>query len=236
MITRCPTDWTPDPTWDAGDRFTRSDGAVCIRPSPLGGRGWQLRPAAADVPLRTKAGRARTWRSPQAAMAWLDGEHPSATAVLPGPIRAITVRQPWAGAIAQGPKRVENRTWRVAVPEQGRLLAIHAGSTYDRLTPEAWEDYRLWWPEAPKHRGLVQGQVVGVALLTGIEAAPVQSTRDGLPPWCVPSSPEKTNYWWRLDAVMPVDGPRLPGKLGLWQLPDGDARSLTEQWIDWRNR
>lgn len=48
-------------------------------------------------------------------------------------MRAITVKQPWAWAIAAGGKDVENRTkpdpWRSAV---GERLAIHAGKGWDR--------------------------------------------------------------------------------------------------------
>ena len=43
-------------------------------------------------------------------------------------IKALSIRQPWAWAIVQGLKPVENRTWRTAY--RG-LLAIHASKTYD---------------------------------------------------------------------------------------------------------
>jgi hypothetical protein len=43
-----------------------------------------------------------------------------------GTMRGLTIRQPWAAAIARGLKRVENRTWSTAY--RGRLL-IHAGKS-----------------------------------------------------------------------------------------------------------
>lgn len=44
-------------------------------------------------------------------------------------IRALTIRQPWAAAIAHADKRVENRTWPTSY--RGTLL-IHASKTVDR--------------------------------------------------------------------------------------------------------
>lgn len=45
------------------------------------------------------------------------------------PVRILTVRQPWAAAIAHADKRVENRTWSTSY--RGWLL-IHAGKLADR--------------------------------------------------------------------------------------------------------
>lgn len=47
-------------------------------------------------------------------------------------MRALTIRQPWAGRIAHGDKRVENRTWGTAY--RG-LLLVHAGAQYLCLNP-----------------------------------------------------------------------------------------------------
>jgi len=44
-------------------------------------------------------------------------------------IRALTIRQPWAAAIAYADKRVENRVWATAY--RGPVL-IHAGKAMDR--------------------------------------------------------------------------------------------------------
>lgn len=49
-------------------------------------------------------------------------------------VKALTVRQPWAGLIALGIKDVENRTWTpVPVLVPGDRFAIHAGTGYDRV-------------------------------------------------------------------------------------------------------
>jgi len=49
-------------------------------------------------------------------------------------MRALTVRQPWAGAmfIGEGAKRVENRTWNTTM--RGTVL-IHAGKAIDMDAP-----------------------------------------------------------------------------------------------------
>ncbi|MGW2426066.1 ASCH domain-containing protein [Streptomyces sp. NPDC001709] len=44
-------------------------------------------------------------------------------------IRALTIRQPYAAAVAHADKRIENRTWPTSY--RGTLL-IHAGKTVDR--------------------------------------------------------------------------------------------------------
>lgn len=41
---------------------------------------------------------------------------------------ALTLLQPYASAIAYGPKRIENRLWRRAVPPGGLWVGLHAGS------------------------------------------------------------------------------------------------------------
>ena len=43
-------------------------------------------------------------------------------------LRALTIRQPWAWAIAAGFKKVENRGW---LPSYRGLVAIHSGLTVD---------------------------------------------------------------------------------------------------------
>lgn len=43
-------------------------------------------------------------------------------------MRGLSVKQPWAGAIAYGPKRVENRPWMAPSSIIGETIAIHASS------------------------------------------------------------------------------------------------------------
>ena len=87
--------------------------------------------------------------------------------------RALTLQQPYASAIAVGPKRVENRTVGRRIPPQGLWVGLHAGKTLYR--PEsahgrlaAWwnEELSEWrrelWPDAPSVEALPFGAMLGV--------------------------------------------------------------------------
>lgn len=113
-------------------------------------------------------------------------------------MKALTIRQPWADAIAQpsdNPKRTENRTRRTSYV--GTVL-IHAGLAEDvgALPPEMTAD----WPDT-------RGAIIAVADLIGCHQADRCCK-----PWGFP------NVWhWELAAVRALVTP-LPakGQLGLW--------------------
>ena len=82
--------------------------------------------------------------------------------------RALTVRQPWAWAIAAGHKDCENRTW--ATSHRG-WLAIHAAAT----AADAVEDARcaqilgaLAGVAAPATQDLVRSAIIAVVFLDDI--------------------------------------------------------------------
>jgi hypothetical protein len=54
------------------------------------------------------------------------------TAVITAPLRVLTVRQPWADAIARGGKAIENRTWPAPAKHVGTRILIHAAAAPDR--------------------------------------------------------------------------------------------------------
>ena len=123
-------------------------------------------------------------------------------------MRALTIRQPWADAIARGEKKIENRTRRTAF--RGKLL-IHAGLTGDRQA--VLDGVR---PGAD-----VRGAVLAVAELVGCH----QDANPAAPcdPWGLP------NQWhWELSDVRPLPRP-VPAKgcLGLW-LPDVETLAAVE--------
>lgn len=78
----------------------------------------------------------------------------------PGP-RVLTVRQPFAWAIASGRKKVENRKWQT--PYRG-VVYIHAGRAFRREAAE-WlaQTFRIKVPQ-----NLPRGAVVAVADLTDV--------------------------------------------------------------------
>jgi len=90
---------------------------------------------------------------------------------------AITVRLPWAAAIRDGEKLVENRGRMVAAEHVGRRVAIHTGSVWDAA---AVTDPRLrrWWYGHEAQRSLsgsefrgLFGKVLAVATLVGCHEA-----------------------------------------------------------------
>lgn len=115
-------------------------------------------------------------------------------------IRALTIRQPWAAAIAYADKRVENRTWPTRY--RGPVL-IHTSKSVDRsaLRHE---------PMAAVVRGLqlTAGAVIAVARVTGCHGDDGECT-----PWSATG-----HFHWTLAAeVAPLTEPvAWSGHLGLW--------------------
>lgn len=140
-------------------------------------------------------------------------------------MRALTIRQPWADAIALGPKRIENRSWKLPAAHDGAHILIHAGSQPARLD----DDFdpggafgrlflRLRRKIGPR------GKVVAVATLTGCHWSD-----DGAccGPWGFPGS-----YHWTLDSVVALDQPvPASGALGFWT-PDDDVLAAVQRQID----
>jgi hypothetical protein len=160
-------------------------------------------------------------------------------------MRAITVKQPWAWAIAVGAKTVENRSrpapWRSAV---GERIAIHAGKGWDRAAlskgspmwelahaTEAWRvtrDVAAAVPLASLVTYLVptfhwRGAVMATAVLADVhEATPVEQTCC-CRPWGIYAYEDgDTNpLAWHLVLrdIQPMKPILCPGALGLWTVP-----------------
>jgi len=119
-------------------------------------------------------------------------------------VRVLTVRQPWAWAIVQGGKDVENRSW--STKHRGPLL-IHAGSAFERDGYETVK--RLGSRPPPPVDELVHGAIIGVVEL-------VDCVQDSDSEWAVPGQ-----WQWCLQSPRVVQAVPCPGKLGLWQPPTG---------------
>ena len=130
-------------------------------------------------------------------------------------LKAITVQQPWAWAIAAGIKLVENRTW--ATNYRGPL-AIHAGKTVDTdsvamvksMLVELGVVKSLEEP-APHPHLKATGAVVAIANLTGI-------CEDSARCYCGPWAAIGPKHW-QLKDVDAFDEP-VParGAQGLWNI------------------
>jgi predicted transcriptional regulator len=111
-------------------------------------------------------------------------------------MRALTVRQPWAGLIVAGVKAVENRTWRPPADVIGERIAIHAG----RHAVDACS-YGV--------DTSARGAIVGTVRIVDV-------VRDAESVWAQPDC-----WHWMLDEASALTVPvPAKGRLGLWEVPD----------------
>ncbi len=95
-------------------------------------------------------------------------------------MRALSIHQPWAWAILQAGKTVENRTW--STKYRGPLL-VHASksrASYDREKTLDWKT--LYGVDLPPWEELVTGAVVGVVDVVDC-VSPTSSRAIRLNPW-----------------------------------------------------
>jgi len=138
-------------------------------------------------------------------------------------LKVLTVRQPYASAIAIGKKKIEYRTWNT--PYRGKL-AIHVSSSYPRENKNqgAEEPYATWLrPIIEQNGSLPLGQVIAVVDLVDIlivnrkNAARIEQLNEGL------RIPADYDYAWVLENPRMLETPiTVKGKLNLWELPELD--------------
>lgn len=117
-----------------------------------------------------------------------------------GSLPALSVRQPWAWAIEQGHKPIENRTWTTSY--RGPLI-IHASSSRDSLG-----EGRGVLPEYVPAEELIFGALICVVQLVDVvPLARVRSNPYAEGPWC-----------WLLEDVRRIRPIRMPGKQGLFRV------------------
>ncbi|TXH11974.1 MAG: ASCH domain-containing protein [Hyphomicrobiaceae bacterium] len=111
-------------------------------------------------------------------------------------MKALTIKQPFAHAIAIGAKLVEYRSWKT---DYRGPLAIHAGCAIPRITD--WDEVRAHYNiDLPDDQEFVLGAIVATAELINV-------TGDA-----------DTGYEWHLSSVMPLSKPvNCLGKLRLWE-------------------
>jgi hypothetical protein len=155
-------------------------------------------------------------------------------------MRALSIQQPWAWAIAQGKKPVENRTWPTAYcgpvaihaskkPDKDALGLIASRDRYSPLVKAVAWHTRLWAP--PEY---VYGAILAVADLSGChewsecEDGAAEPDRGELRP-CSPWA-AKWQHHWVLGNVRRLARP-VPcrGALGLWRLPDDAGKAVLRQ-------
>lgn len=152
-------------------------------------------------------------------------------------MRILTIRQPWAWAIAAGFKHVENRSRNIAGDYRG-LVAIHAGRQEDtgaRTHPEIIRLAREHWGVEPTDlfTGMPKmfGHVIAVANLWAVHKHP-----GGAGFLCCPNAPDRYLRWaepgvWHLCFSVPrklAEPIPYKGALGLRRLDDETIARIKE--------
>ncbi|WP_438479162.1 hypothetical protein [Streptomyces asiaticus] len=125
-------------------------------------------------------------------------------------MRALTIRQPWAGAIAHQTKRVENRSWKLPAKHHGARILIHAGAQPDK-------DAIVYGPNLD-----VYSAVVATATL-----ADCHWSDDGT--CCGPWGFGKAYHWTLTDVVALTEPVPAKGKLGIWTPSEDIITAATAQ-------
>lgn len=143
-------------------------------------------------------------------------------------MRALTLIQPWAWAIAYAGKDLENRSWKPpANLSPTETIAIHAGKGWDREA-FAWlrtNALRLGIPMCPPRGQHQHGRIVAVCRVAGYFLEP-NVKRPGEPPnpWF---NPPPDGCAWHLTNIARLPDPvECRGALGLFEIPDGVEGSI----------
>ncbi|WP_309032587.1 ASCH domain-containing protein [Streptomyces alfalfae] len=131
-------------------------------------------------------------------------------------MKALTIRQPWAGAIAHQSKRVENRSWKLPAAHHGARILIHAGAQPDR-NAEVHGDHLD-----------VRSAIVAVATITGCHWA---DTWDCCGPWAF----DEVYHWTLADVTALPEPVPARGALGFWTVPDDVLAAVQQQLALERN-
>jgi hypothetical protein len=118
----------------------------------------------------------------------------------------LTLRQPFASAIAIGPKRIENRPRRMTIEPGGTWVGLHAGITdyedAEGVLRACVQTGR--WLGAPALADLPRGMLLGAMLIDGVHRYPVGPALP-LPP---PTGDSAAARLARLAAPTPPDPPK----------------------------
>jgi hypothetical protein len=148
---------------------------------------------------------------------------------------ALTIRQPWAWAIAAAGKDVENRSWHTGYRGP---LAVHAGLANDGavvLRPRWRGLYEASWGHGDP--AAAHGAVIAVAQLAGCHLHDPGGSGCGHDGRWEVRADDRCSDWafprewhWQLRDVRPLAEPvSCTGRLGLWRLPPAAAAAVAAQ-------
>lgn len=132
-------------------------------------------------------------------------------------MRALTIRQPWAGAIAHQTKRVENRTWKLPAKHVDTRILIHAGAQPDKNAKIYGPNLKIYGPNLD-----VYSAIVAVATITGCHYS-----ADGT--CCGPWGEENVYHWTLADVTVLPEPVPAKGALGFWTPDDDTITAVTRQ-------
>ena len=152
------------------------------------------------------------------------------------PMRCLSTKQPWIGAIILRDKRTENRGWPAPPWIIGKDIALHASRKPDWDAPMyAWDASGLvpprvtWQTQARwcRDNAAALGAVLAVAVLAGCHhASNASECRCGR--WAAAGQ-----HHWMLDNVRLLADPvPCDGALRLWPLPGGVEKAVWAQLQD----
>ena len=122
-------------------------------------------------------------------------------------MQVLSVRQPWAWAIARGHKAVENRTWDTTY--RG-VLAIHASLRVDLDSLGNPLVQAAGWDSSDPVAAA--GGIIAVVTLAGICGAAKAGGSCGCGEWAEPAA-----FHWQLSDARPLPQPVMTlGQPGLW--------------------
>jgi len=133
--------------------------------------------------------------------------------ILPSPLLALTLQQPWATALRDLDKRVENRSWPPPPHVLGQYIAIHAGKTFDERGAA--------WIEAHFGASYSAQNTAAGAIMALARLAEVTSCRSD--PWFFGP------YGWVFDHVIPLTPVACRGARHLWRVPNATYTQIAEQ-------
>lgn len=157
-------------------------------------------------------------------------------------MRALTLTQPWAGLVASGIKRIENRTQHMIRRDAvGTVFAVHASREVSKkamrkileIAPELGHPHLEWMRLA----GTASAVIAVATLETCVVGLPAAATTaDGWPrPMAGDIDPYQQRWFtgpigYLLRDIRPLAEP-VPcrGWLGFWRLGDDIARLVEEQ-------
>lgn len=150
-------------------------------------------------------------------------------------MKALTLKQPWAWAVACAGKDVENRSWRPPDSLLGQRIAIHAGLSFDHDGDLAICHLAPPNVAIPGPADHVRGAVVAVATLAGWVRGDGQFYLMRGVDTFLPIASSRSPWFFGLYGWMLIDVVALPepvpckGAQGLWDLPPDIEQAVLRQ-------